>query len=428
MLGWKILKNGQYVLDLPVLSNEEQSLISKIEDKFKDEIKNQADKKDLLTGLISEYLDRNNIYVDKGQLEYLNKAAYLHICNFGFLTPLLKDDEIEEISIIGPNKNTYVYLRNKGWRSVNACFTGHDAIFNIINKLVKSMGKRITLQNPRIDAILENGSRLHASINPISDGEITIRKFREKPFSPSEIYKNGTIDLDSIVLLSFVMQGDYSVLICGNTASGKTTTLNSLFSFVPLNERVLITEETPEINIPHTHQLRLISNREMGISLSNLVYDSLRMRPDRTIVGEVRNKEEVDALFDVLLGGQARGSYATFHAKSSKDAHQRLKSFGVSENDLESIDVLIVQKRMLKYDKKRRKNYELRRITEITDSGGKNLASSAFRLQIASDLGFSNKEFNEEFNRRKKLLSGQSSDFFSCFAAIQKNLYGLAYD
>ena len=139
-------------------------------------------------------------------------------------------------------------------------------------------------------------------------------------------------------------------MISGNTASGKTTTLNALFSFVPANERVLIAEETPEIMIPHAHQMRLVASREMGIGLKDLVYDTLRMRPDRMIVGEVRSREEAGALFDVLLAGQARGCYATFHAQSAEEARSRFRHLGVNPEDLSSLDCIVVQRRMLRYE------------------------------------------------------------------------------
>ena len=451
-LGWDIDDDGEYKLEIPKISDEEKNLILKIESQFRDktgehEIKDREESQELLKNLILENASRENIYLDSEQIEYLSKIATMHIYGFCFIDNLLQDKDIEEISIIGVNKPAYVYLKNKGWQKVNACFTNERAITDVVNKMAHSLGRRITLQNPRIDAMLPNGDRLHASLPPISNGEITIRRFREVPYSPAELCQNNTITERAMAYLSLLMQGDKSIVIGGNTASGKTTTLNALFSFVPLNDRILITEETPEINIPHKHSLRLVSNKEMGISLQTLVYDSFRMRPDRIIVGEVRNKEEANALFDVLLAGQARGSYATMHAQSANEALQRLKTFGIDDIDLFSISCIVIQKRMIKYDKKIKRNFEIRRITEILELVGTktNLAfiydhktdsliykKSLIINEIGDELGLSKRDIEEELAARVKLIrkapKEDKTNYKNFFEKIQKQLYGLDYE
>jgi energy-coupling factor transporter ATP-binding protein EcfA2 len=285
--------------------------------------------------------------------------------------------------------------------------------------------------------MLEHGSRLHASLPPLSEGEITIRKFCERPHSPSELSKNQAMSFRAMAMRSLIMQSDQSLVIEGNTASGKTTLLNALFSFVPLDARVLITEETPKINIPHSHQIRLVANKEMGIELKHLVYDSLRMRPDRTIVGEVRNKEEVEALFDVLHGGQARGTYATMHAQSASEAQKRLQSFGIEE--WKSIDWLLVQRRLLLWKKGKRE--EVRRLFELMSPG---LNESCISYDIGKDnwaekksakvfehlgesLGLNQKEVEKEISERARTLQSAKLQFLDSFRSIQKKFYGLHY-
>jgi flagellar protein FlaI len=233
------------------------------------------------------------------------------------------------------------------------------------------------------------------------------------------------------------MQCDCSLLIAGNTASGKTTTLNALFSFIPSNERVIITEETPEINLPHKHQMRLVANRDMGITLKDLVYDTLRMRPDRMVVGEVRNKEETEALFDVLLAGQARGSYATFHAQSAHEALSRLQSFGVRKEDLGSIDCIMVQRRMLMYDAEKRKNSEVRRVVEIAEvtggrkqlhisyMHGRSMKHGKLLEKMADSFGLTKEKMMDELKRRERVIADTSGDFTDFYKAIQKDFFGL---
>lgn len=443
-LGWRILRKGEYTVDLPVLSDEEKELMEKLEEKFRTASRNYAGtgKKQTparIKSLLVDFAEKEGIYLDREQQEYLSRFAFMHLYGFAFLGPLLEDDDVEEISIIGTGTPAYVYLRNLGWKKVNACFETEDEISSVVNRMARKVGRHITLQNPRLDAMLPDGSRLHASLPPVSRGEITIRKFRERPFSPAELVSSETFSPSAMAFLSLVMQGDNSLIIGGNTASGKTTTLNALFSFVPKNERVVITEETPEINVPHTHCLRLVSCREMGITLKDLVYDSLRMRPDRMIVGEIRNSEEAEALFDVLLAGQARGSYATMHAGSSQEAVRRLVSMGISERDVSSAGFLVIQRRMLVYDMKRKTNMEVRKAVEISEfnHGLKTLFSFDFRKgrlvrkaksrlieESASLFGLSKKEMTSELRRRKKLFMKSPGNFENFFKAVQKDLYG----
>ncbi len=448
MLGWKILKKGEYLIDLPTLSQEEEEVIEEIENYYKEHTREnkipEEESEETIRELILKHCQKKGICLDSDQEDYLVKYAILHIRKFMFLDELLEDKEIEEISIIGLNKPAYIFKKNKGWFSVNAMFTKEEALKDAINKMSKTIGRRITLQKPRINAILPDGSRLHASLPPLSPGEITIRRFSEKPFSPKSLQLNNTFTSESLAFLSLVMQSDSSLIVAGNTASGKTTTMNALFSFVPSNERVIIIEETPEINIPHPHQLRMISNEEMEVGLSDLVYDSLRMRPDRTIIGEVRNKKEIEALFEIILSGQARGSYATIHGQSLRETVQRIKSFGIEEMDIGSIDLIVVQRRMLKYDQKKRKNIELRRVVEIGSpesahlqkeelifkyDSGKDILKynpkNSFEQKLIEKLGLSQKEYKEELSSRVKLMTSSSEEFLKFFSKFQKECYGL---
>ncbi|MFH0737397.1 MAG: ATPase, T2SS/T4P/T4SS family [Candidatus Micrarchaeota archaeon] len=441
MLGWRILAEGEYKLDMPELTGEEKQLVLLAQDRFREAARSHAsaDKEEmrgLVDGLLASAAHESGLYLERSQQAYLAEIAFMHICGFAFIERLLEDPAIEEISVIGPGKPVYVYLRKQGWRSVNACFDDERSIGEMINRMSRALGRHITMQNPRLDAMLPDGSRLHASLPPVSHGEITIRRFREKPFSPRELAENGTISPDAMALLSVLMQCDFSILIAGNTASGKTTTMNALFSFIPWNERVIITEETPEINVPHQHQMRLVANRDMGISLKDLVYDSLRMRPDRMVVGEVRNREETEALFDVLLAGQARGSYATFHAQSADEALSRLRSFGVREDDLSSVDCIIVQRRMLLYDAKTRSAREARRVVEIMETegrtplykdGGGGIAKKGMLLERAAEgFGMSAKEMESELAKRKKAIMRAGPDYASFFSSVQKEFYGFS--
>lgn len=438
VLGWQILRQGDYFVDLPVLSREEEELIAAAEERFKEatrsrDTQGREESETLIEEILLKTAEETGIYLSAEQEGYLCRVAVMHIYGFAFMEELIADPQIEEISVIGPQRPVYAYTRQKGWRKVNACFEDEKAIADMINKMARALGRHITMQNPRLDATLPDGSRLHASLPPVSQGEITVRKFRDSPFSPQELATNNTISIEALSLLSVLMQCDCSMVIAGNTASGKTTTMNALFSFVPANERIIIAEETPEINIPHRHQLRLIANKEMGIALKDLVYDSLRMRPDRMIVGEVRNREEAEALFDVLLAGQARGSYATLHAQSANEALARLRTFGINEMDLESIDCIIVQRRMLLYDPKKRRGREVRKVVEVAELNdglrmlfrdNKQVKESSLMEKAAESFGLSRKEMLEEVKGRKNLIMRARAEHSGFYEDIQQKLFG----
>jgi Flp pilus assembly CpaF family ATPase len=163
------------------------------------------------------------------------------------------------------------------------------------------------------------------------------------------------------------MRVDANILVCGNTGSGKTTTLNALLHLVPPSERLVIIEETPEIRTLHRHVVRLTAHPPSKIGLGDLVVDSLRMRPDRLMVGEVRSSAEVGAFIDTILAGQGRGSLATFHAQGVREAMLRLVKLGVNELDLGALDLVIVQRRWEKLDNTNLQGTEIRRVTEISE-------------------------------------------------------------
>ncbi len=370
-LGWKRggWKAG-YRLRLPQLSEEEQGLVLLVADAFRaetqrSEVGDEAQATSLIRRLLDETCEEEGIELDPDQERYIAKASFLQTYGLGFLHELLSDERLEEIALIGLERPVYVFVRGEGWKRTNVSVDSQDYFVSLVNRLGRNLGRRLTAQKPRLNAVLEDGSRVHASMPPVSGCELTIRKFTREPLSPFDLLSLGTYGAKALSLLSLCLQSDLSVLFAGNTASGKTSTLNALLSFVPSSERMLIIEETPEISLPHPHQMRLVPFEEGGISMVELVRDSLRMRPDRVVVGEVRSPEEAKAFAESALSGQAKGCYATFHAQSARDAVLRLHMMGCLQSDLEGIDVFVVQRRVSTYDAKKRKVGESRRVTEI---------------------------------------------------------------
>jgi len=347
--GWRLLQSGEYIVaDLPELEPKAAALVDAAVTRLAEG--GQSSPARMRETLRSACLAAGTLPT-KAEFAGLLAAAERSVSGFGVLDCLLADPELEEIAVTGIGQPVRVYHRTRGWLTTNIEFTQEGALVNLINKMARALGRRITLQQPKLNAVLPDGSRLHAAIPPVafSGPELTIRKFRQQPFSPADLISLNAFTAEAAALLWFAAQSDCSILIVGNTSSGKTSLLNSLFSFVPLGDRVVITEETPEINIPHKHQVRMVANRELAIDMRDIVADTLRMRPDRVIVGEVRTRPELEALFETILAGQARGCYATFHGLSAKEALVRAASAGIPAIDLQSLDLVIAVRRWMQY-------------------------------------------------------------------------------
>ncbi|PIT84949.1 hypothetical protein COU37_00295 [Candidatus Micrarchaeota archaeon CG10_big_fil_rev_8_21_14_0_10_45_29] len=371
LLGWEAKRQkGAYNCQLSPLSEEEQKFLSLLCAEFSEfsktsEISSEAQAKEAIEKIFLKLTKKEGIDADEEQKEYLQKAALSHLHGFAPLDAMLSDNEIEEIAAIAINEPIRVYIRKKGWQDTNAYFTTHEHLIHLINKMSRPLGRRITSQSPRINALMPNGSRLHATIPPLSAGELTIRLHGAKKWGVCDLLQSQCISADALAFLWLAFQSDSSVLICGNTSSGKTTLLNCLLSFVPLRERLIIIEETPEITPPHPHRASLVSNDDLKINMCDLVRDSLRMRPDRVIVGEVRTPPEVEAYVETLLSGHARGSYATFHSNSASEAIRRMCNLGAMPDDLASLDFLILQRRISRYCPSSKKQTEARRMIGI---------------------------------------------------------------
>jgi len=392
---------------------------------------------------LKNYCIENLILLGKESREKILLLLEWETIRESILTPLLKDPDFEEIVINGANKPIMVYHRIFGWLASNCYFTQDQKIKTILNKMASELGRQLSYSNPILDTVLSDGSRLNASMDPIAFSGInaTIRKFKASPLTPKNIIELKTINEEAMSFLWLALQTSSSILVCGNTGSGKTTTLNSLFCFLPQNERIIVVEETPEIVLPQEHKVKLNTSQHIGVGLEKLIENTFRMRPDRVIVGEVRTPEECKGFVNTMLAGQAKGSYATFHAESAKEALQRMKSLGVEKESLCSIDLIIVQKRIqrIRPNGNRKEERKVTEICEIDKSGTVrelfSLDSSQKRLIFKNDSKRIKEKVMQTFlvnqNEYKKLLLNRknclskinsNTDFKSFFATAEANL------
>ncbi|GLZ30134.1 type II secretion system protein E [Lentzea sp. NBRC 105346] len=294
------------------------------------------------------------------------------ILGHGPLEPLLRDPDISEIMVNGPDQ---IYVERKGkLQVVDATFSDEVHLRRIIDKIVSRVGRRVDEASPMVDARLPDGSRVNAVVPPIAlDGSsLTIRKFSTDPLQVEDLIRFGTISPAVAELLSACVRGRLNILVSGGTGSGKTTTLNVLSSFIPADERIVTIEDAAELQLRQDHVLRMESRPSNvegrgAVSIRELVRNSLRMRPDRIVVGEVRDGAALDMLQAMNTGHD--GSLTTAHANTPRDALARLETMvlmagvdlpsrAIREQVNSALDLIIQQARLKDGS---------RRITHITE-------------------------------------------------------------
>ncbi len=293
--------------------------------------------------------------------------------SYGALKPLLLDDLLEEVMYIGEHKSVMVYHRKHGMCFTNIYLANADAVA-IIKRIARYVGKEVDEDHSLLDGRLPDGSRVNATVRPASpDGSsITIRKFRKDPFTIVDLMNFGTIDPHAGSFLWMAVEGlQYkaaNILVSGGTGSGKTTTLNVLAMFIPKELRVITIEDTAELQFEHDHWLRLEavppSPGVKEVTIDDLLKNTLRMRPDRLVVGEVRGPE-AKTMFTAMNTGHD-GTMGTVHANTAQETITRLTSppMEVPPVMLTGLDLIVMQTRMTINGK------PARRITEIAEVGG----------------------------------------------------------
>ena len=296
--------------------------------------------------------------------------------DYGPITPLLNDDTISEVMVNGPDQ---IYIERKGQLIASDVRFASDAeLIRVIREIAAFVGRRIDDDSPMVDCRLPDGSRVNAIIPPLAiDGaSLTIRKFSKDPFTVQDLINFGSLTAEAAAFLEGCVKAHFNILVAGGTGSGKTTTLNVLSSFIPDNERVVTIEDAAELQLRQPHKVRLESRpaRIDGtgrISIRDLVVNSLRMRPDRIVIGECRSGEALDMLQAMNTGHD--GSLTTIHANSPRDTLARLETLvlmsgvdlpqrAIREQIASAIHLIVQQSRIRDGS---------RRITNITEIVGR---------------------------------------------------------
>lgn len=332
------------------------------------------------------------------KLDQFQQILLDDLIGLGPLSPLLRDTTISEIMINGPD-NIFVESRGLLYRTV-ARFNSESHLQAIIQRIVEPLGRHIDAASPMVDARLEDGSRVNAVIPPLAlDGSlVTIRKFPSKKLTDEDLIKFGSLTRPMALFLREAVRARRNILVSGGTGSGKTTLLNILSQFIPEKERIITVEDSAELKLSHENLCRLEARPanvegQGRITIRDLVINTLRMRPDRIIVGECRGAEALDMLQAMNTGHD--GSMTTCHANNPRDALSRLEnmvmmagfelpSSAIREQIASAIHLIVQQTRLADGSRK------IVKITEVTGREG-----STILLQDI--FSFDQEGFDEKF-------------------------------
>ena len=382
-------------MNLEEIESLEQNELINIRQRFKGEIKRLIHKyfpkaDDKTTNMLINYLIEENLGLGKIEI-------------------LLQDPALEEIVINNHKEPVWIYHRKHGWLITNIKIVTEARIRHFSTMIGRDVGKEITNLNPLMDAHLLTGDRVNATLGPISTkgNTITIRKFSQDPWTITKFIQDNVLCYEASAMIWIAVQNELSVIISGGTGSGKTSMLNVISNFFPPNQRIISIEDTREITLPESlHWVPLetrLPNPEGkgGVTMLDLLVNSLRMRPDRIIVGEIRRKREAEVLLEAMHTGHS--VYATLHANNSDEVITRLTNppIGIPKPMIAALSMLVIQNRNRRTGKRR-----TLQVAEITPTGDPHIL---IKLNVTKD-SLEQVAKSETMMERLKLYTGMADE------------------
>ncbi|MDH7488987.1 MAG: CpaF family protein [Anaerolineae bacterium] len=358
---------GKRVLAPPKIDTVFRDLLQTVQSRLLSEVGNGLDRmkpeeiRRQIENLFNQTVTQKSLALTATQRQKYLDMLIAEITGYGPIEPLLADPTITEIMINGTD---FVFIeRNGRIEMTDIRFDDDDHIMRIIDRIVAPIGRHIDESSPMVDARLPDGSRVNAIIPPLvlNGPVVTIRKFAKIPITAENLLEFGTITREALEFLKACVRGRMNILISGGTGSGKTTTLNILSGYIPNDERIITIEDAAELQLRQRHVITMEARKANiegrgEVTIRQLVVNSLRMRPDRIIVGEVRAGEALDMLQAMNTGHD--GSMTTLHANSPRDALARLETMvlmagmdiphrAIREQIASAINLVVHQERML---------------------------------------------------------------------------------
>ncbi len=441
----------------PPLTDEMRNLITKIKDLLEQKLDidfsrlKATEATSYLNKQIDELISYYKFKLSTTEREILRYYIERDFMSLGKIEPLLRDSEIEDISCDGVGIPIFIYHRNPNLGSImtNVAFENADDLDSFISRLAQIVGKSVSVSQPLVEGGLPDGSRLQATLaTDIArrGSNFTIRKFSEEPITPVDLLNYGTIDVKALAYLWMAVDFGRSILVCGGTASGKTSLLNALSLFIRPEKKIVSIEDTPELKMPHPHWIPTVSrtmsveNNSNEVDMFRLLRESLRQRPDYIVVGEVRGQEAY-VLFQQMATGHP--SYATIHAENLPKLIDRLTTAPISlpPNLVGSLDLVIFLLRVRFRDKFVRRVNEILEMVDFDADSKKPIVNKVFSWspltdkietvnksvlmkKISESTGISEQEILDELKRRMVLLNWMKGrnitdykDVYKIFAA-----------
>jgi len=431
-------KGGKrYMIIEPTLTDKDKENFEKIRKMLMVElsvdlgdIKSRADAEERLKKKIVSMIDKYGLDIKRRNFPKIFYYAIRDFTRFGVIDPVMHDHMIEEISCDGTNIPLYIWHREYESMPTNIIFRSDAELENFVRKLAYVSGKHVSVANPIVDATLPDGSRINLTLGhevTKRGSTFTIRHFKEDPITIIDLIRSNTISSDIAAYLWYLVENKLTMLISGGTASGKTTSLNAIASFIHPSNKIVSIEDTPELNLPHENWIPSISRQTFTaggigeISQFDLLRAALRQRPDIIIVGETRGRE-AHTLFQAMATGH--GGFSSIHADSVKSCITRLTSVPMEVPKVllvTTLNAILLQLKIRIGDKSVRRVMQISEIVGYDEKSEEILLSDVFKWnpetdkheftgksimfdKIASRLGLTKDLVNHELSKRKTAL------------------------
>lgn len=440
-----------YNVDEPTLNDHERELFERIKGALEQKIDvslESLDTRDKVLGYLEQKIDEVTkelgIRLSEEEKTKLMYFIYRNFAGLNEIEPMMHDPYIEDIGCSGIGIPTYIVHSKFGSMKTNLVFEDEKPLKNLVVKLAERCGKYVSYSNPLLDGSLPDGSRVNASLTQdvtTKGPTFSIRKFQETPYSAVDL-----IDLDTAnfrIMAYFWLAQEYqkSILISGGTATGKTTFLNSIVTFIPPEHKIVSIEDTRELQLPHENWIPSVARGGFGqdeedeINMYRLLKESFRQNPDYVVVGEVRG-EEASVLFQGMSSGHP--SMGTIHASSPGDVVKRLTTppINLSPSLVETLDIIVIMSHARQYGENARRVKAVYEVETITPEGSPRTNEyvswtpiddtfsfkneSTILDQIKQQYGFSQSEIEEELANRKKVLEWMYDNGYKHFTEVAR--------